>query len=254
MNLLALALLAAVSISNPPADYGKQLYTQYCATCHGADTRGTDYGPSLQHVGDAAVDFYLMTGRMPAGLTWIEIQHQEHHGAQLDPGKIRAIEQYLSTFVAGGPPIPEVSGGDLAHGRKLYNENCEHCHGVQGEGGALGALAWAPDLRRTSIAQVAEAIRIGPGEMPQFGDKQISAADLDDLSTYVISFDAKGQPRDVPPFRSTGPLPEGAISWMGIALLVVFVFSYWRTGTPPSRRRDAVRPELPVGPPFERKD
>src|SRR4051794_18023823 len=50
-----------------PADPGaaRTVYLRDCAVCHGADARGTSFGPSLQGVGRAALDYWLTTGRMP---------------------------------------------------------------------------------------------------------------------------------------------------------------------------------------------
>jgi ubiquinol-cytochrome c reductase cytochrome c subunit len=43
----------------------KVAYLRDCATCHGADARGTAVGSSLQGVGSAALDYWVSTGRMP---------------------------------------------------------------------------------------------------------------------------------------------------------------------------------------------
>ena len=155
--------------------------------------------------------------------------------------EIRALETYLAPTVAGGPPIPQViANGDLAHGRALFSQNCQQCHGLAGEGGDLGALDWAPSLERTSIAQVAEAIRVGPEQMPIFGEGQLSANDLDDVASYVVHLQT-AQQATFPPFGSTGPVPEGAVAYVAIIVLVAFVFTFWRVDTPPVRREEAVR-------------
>jgi len=44
-----------------------------------------------------------------------------------------------------------------------------------------------------------------------------------------------------PPFHSTGPVPEGAIAYLAMIVLVAFVFTFWRSDTPPRRREEAVR-------------
>jgi ubiquinol-cytochrome c reductase cytochrome c subunit len=239
LALLVSLLLAA--IANPPASYGKQLYVTYCASCHGADVRGSDRGPSLVNAGMASLDFFLTTGRMPAAVPWLQVGHR---GAQLNPGDIAAIEAYLAPVV-GAPSIPTVTtAGDPRRGRTLYETNCEHCHGIKGEGGALGELSWIPGLDKASVTQIAEAVRSGPGQMPRFGEKQISQQDLVDIVTYVDRFEAEGQPPTAPPFRSTGPLPEGAVGWLGVIALVIYVFSAWRKETPPAERLAAVRPEV----------
>jgi ubiquinol-cytochrome c reductase cytochrome c subunit len=247
--MLALPLLLAAAVSATPPSRGEQLYMTDCASCHAAQKWGTADGPSLRGVGLAAVDFYLRSGRMPAAVPWIEVgSRDERSGQQLPLDDIRAIEAYLAPDVAGGPPIPEVAaGGNLEHGRSLFALNCEQCHGVQGEGGGIGGLAWAPSLRDAPINVVADAIRVGPEEMPTFGEHQLSSQDVIDIATYVTDFQISSP--SAPPFRSTGPVPEGAVGYLLIIVLVAFVFTFWRVETPAREREETKRRdegELPV--------
>ena len=242
--MIAALTLWLATLTNVPASFGAQLYTSYCASCHGAQQWGSQYGPDLHGIGMAALDFYLTTGRMPAATPWLEVKHRgERSGEQLDPGEINAIEDYLTPVVAGGAPIPMVvADGDLAHGRQLYFLNCIHCHAVNGTGGDIGGVDWAPDLAQASITQVAEAIRVGPGQMPRFGEKQLTPADLNDVASYVMRMTSDEQPAE-PPFRSTGPVPEGAVSYIVIILLVAFVFTFWRADATQHEREETVRPD-----------
>mgnify|MGYP001366579330 CR=1 FL=1 len=241
MLALIVPLLLAAATSSP-ASRGAALYATHCASCHGAQRWGTADGPSLRGVGSASVDFYLTTGRMPAAVPWLEIGHRdERQGQQLPPADIRAIEAYLAPTVAGGQPIPLVLAGDLEHGRAVYALNCEHCHSANGDGGAIGEFAWAPDLHHAPITVVADAIRVGPGEMPRFSEPQLSQDELDDVASYVIGMRTARPPRGVPPFRSSGPVPEGAIGYLAIIVLTAFVFTFWRAGAPPRDREESVR-------------
>ena len=241
MLALAIPLLLAAGALAPPAPDGAALYATHCASCHAPQKWGTGDGPSLRGVGMAALDFYLMTGRMPAAVPWIEVAHRDERSGQgLPLGEIRALETYLAPTVAGGPPIPLVlANGDLVHGHVLFAQNCEQCHGLAGAGGDLGRLDWAPSLDRTSIAQVAEAIRVGPDQMPVFGEHQFSAADVDDVASYVVYLQERQ--RALPPFLSSGAVPEGAVAYLAIIVLVAFVFTFWRVDTPSKRREEAVR-------------
>ncbi len=45
---------------------GRELFSQTCSSCHGANAEGTRTAPSLIGVGAASVDFQVGTGRMPA--------------------------------------------------------------------------------------------------------------------------------------------------------------------------------------------
>ncbi len=234
-------LLAAAAPSVSPPD-GAALYAAHCASCHAPQKWGTGNGPSLRGVGAAALDFYLMTGRMPAAEPWIEINHRDERSGQALPlSDIRALEAYLAPTVAGGPPIPQVvANGDLVHGHALFSQNCQQCHGLAGEGGDLGELDWAPSLDRTPIAQVAEAIRVGPDQMPPFGDKQLSDTDVNDVASYIAHMQADRHTAMLPS-RSTGPVPEGAVAYLAIVGLVTFVFTFWRVDTPARRREETVR-------------
>ncbi|HWT06612.1 MAG TPA: c-type cytochrome [Xanthomonadales bacterium] len=235
------ALLASMLFTAAPP--GGRIYDTRCASCHGAQMWGGADGPSLRGVGLAAVDFYLTTGRMPAAVPNVQIgDRDERSGQRLSQDEIRALEDYLAPVVAGGPAIPAVvANGDRAHGRALFSLHCAQCHGFNGEGGAIGRLAWAPSLRDTPIDAVAEAIRAGPGEMPQFGEQQLSQSDLDDVASYVVRLGTGAQPHDAPPLRSSGPVPEGAVGYLAVVVLVAFVFTFWRVDTPPPEREEAVR-------------
>jgi ubiquinol-cytochrome c reductase cytochrome c subunit len=219
-------LLAAVLGASPP---GAEIYAQKCAACHGAQQWGSSNGPSLHHVGLADVDFYLSTGRMPAAAPWIEVAHRdERAGQQLPLAQIRALEAYLAPSVAGGPEIPQVvSGRNLDRGRALYASNCQQCHAVGGAGGSIGRADWAPALHEATINEVADAVRAGPGEMPRFGEHQFSQSELDDVAGYVLSLRSV-QPGRSLPSPSTGPVPEGALGYLAIVVLVAFVFGFWR--------------------------
>jgi ubiquinol-cytochrome c reductase cytochrome c subunit len=228
MMLFALpVLLAAVLGASSP---GARIYAEDCASCHGARQQGSADGPSLHHVGLADVDFYLSTGRMPAAVPWVEVAHRdERAGQQLPLAQIRALEAYLAPVVAGGPPLPEVIAGSHAdHGRLLYKINCQQCHAVGGNGGSIGRSDWAPALHQATIDEVADAVRAGPGEMPRFGEQQITQSDLDDLAGYVLSMDAAQPGNGGVPSPSTGPVPEGALGYVAIIVLVVFVFGIGR--------------------------
>jgi ubiquinol-cytochrome c reductase cytochrome c subunit len=240
--LIALTPLLLAAAFVTPAAPGAQLYTSACASCHAANFGGTADGPSLRGVGLASVDFYLKTGRMPAAVPWVEEAHRDERAGQgLPLTQIRALEAYLAPVVAGGPGIPAViAGRDLQRGQQLYEINCEQCHAVGGNGGSLGQTDWAPDLHEASIDEVADAVRSGPGQMPRFGDHQFTADDVNDVAAYVLTLQTAAHANGLP-LRSSGPVPEGAVGYVAIIALLVFVFFFWRNDTPPREREEAVR-------------
>jgi ubiquinol-cytochrome c reductase cytochrome c subunit len=222
------AMLLAATIFSPQANAGREPYLQRCAACHGADLRGGPNAPSLRGVGAADVDFWVGTGRMPAAVPWLEV---EHRGPQMPASTIAAIVAYVTAVAPGGAPIPLVaSDGDAVRGEALFRENCMHCHGVDAAGAAIGYRQWAPDLHRATVTQVAEAIRVGPEEMPRFGEHQLDQSDLDDIATYLSQGRARPEFTGLP-LSSSGPVPEGLLGWLaaGILALVAFAFS------PPSK-------------------
>jgi ubiquinol-cytochrome c reductase cytochrome c subunit len=229
MLIFALPVLLAAALGAAPSGAG--IYASACASCHGVEQQGSSDGPSLHKVGMAALDFYLSTGRMPAAVPWVEIAHRDERAGQALPlAEIRALEKYLAPVVAGGPSLPiVVSGPELDHGRQLYASNCQQCHGVDGNGGSIGRSAWAPALSEATINEVADAIRAGPDEMPRFGEGQLNQADLDDVAGYVLALQTSQPGAGGIPWHSTGPVPEGAIGYLAIIVLIVFVFGFWRS-------------------------
>jgi len=220
---IMLAQLATTPRSEPdaratPTDTGRAQYLQYCASCHGTDLRGGPNAPSIRGAGAADVDFWVGTGRMPAAVPWIEVGHR---GPQLPQSTIDAIVTYVSSVQPGGQPIPVVgTGGDPDRGRALFRADCMHCHGVDAQGGALGGVAWAPALDRATVTQVAEAIRVGPGEMPSFGAGQLSQSDVNDIATY-LSQERSRSGFTGTPLTSSGPVPEGLFGWIAAGVLAL---------------------------------
>lgn len=233
------ALLADAALA-PAAAAGKLAYQTRCASCHGEDLRGGVNAPSLRGVGAADLDFWMVTGRMPAAVPWLEVGHR---GPQISPREIETIEAYVTAVAPGGPPIPPVAtGGDLDRGRELFAQNCQHCHGVEGNGASIGDSAWAPALSAASITQVAEAIRVGPGNMPKFGPNQLDAPALGDLASYVSALDTDAATGTFPQ-RSSGPVPEGLYGWLAVGGLALFAYVFSKRSKPPAAHESSPEEE-----------
>jgi ubiquinol-cytochrome c reductase cytochrome c subunit len=201
---------------------GHATYLQQCAACHGVDLRGGPDAPRIRGVGAADVDFWVSTGRMPAAVPWVEVGHR---GPQLPQATIDALVAYVVSVAPGGPPIPiVVTDGNPTRGRTLFRENCMHCHGATGSGAAIGDQQWAPALQNATITQVAEAIRVGPGEMPTFGEAQLTPVDVDDIASYVSQERAAGG-ADRLPEASGGPVPEGLLGWLAAGALAILAYA-----------------------------
>lgn len=206
-----------------PGSSGRQMYLYSCATCHGQQGQGSQRGPSLVGVGEATVDFYLQTGRMP--LPWESVQSQAQRSTpKFSQAQIRSLDQYVASLGPGGPPIPDVSPGDLSKGRDLFLENCASCHAPSGIGYIQTGGRIAPDLLHDKPTQIAEATRIGPNTMPRFPATVLDQEQLNDLVSYVGTLqDQKVQAKGGASIGEIGAAVEGPLAFGVTAFLVVVV-------------------------------
>ncbi len=207
----------------------EQLYLRNCASCHGPQGEGTALGPSLVGVGAASANFYLRTGRMPLGAPG---QQPVRHPPVFDEAQIAALVAYVARF-GDGPEIPQVAaGGDLREGWRLYTANCAACHAATGSGNAVGGDATAVGLRRADPTTIAEAIIIGPGQMPRFN---FDPADRDAIVAYVEFLQQAPSPGGLA-IGGFGPVAEGFVAVViGLTMLVlsaVFVGRRTHAGEP----------------------
>jgi ubiquinol-cytochrome c reductase cytochrome c subunit len=215
----------------PQAASGAGLFQQSCASCHGADGLGTEFGPTLVGVGAAAADFQLRTGRMPFSDA-PGTQAQRKPPAFGDE-QIRELVAFVASL-GDGPPIPEVTtdASLVPHGQALFIANCAPCHGATANGGAVGGGAIAPALDRTTPVEVVEAMLTGPGQMPVFDYPE---GDLDAVASYVEYLQASDHPGGFS-IGGIGPVPEGFVGWvLGMGLLVVIVFVVGREWVRPNK-------------------
>jgi ubiquinol-cytochrome c reductase cytochrome c subunit len=209
----------------------QDVYLRDCATCHGADARGTELGPDLHGAGAAQVDFQLSTGRMPAP-TGDAAQHRQRPTEEVaqarrppkyDAATRRALVEYVVQLAGGGgPAIPDVHAatGDVAAGGTVYRLQCAACHAWSGDGGAL-LQREAPSTHPATPLEIAEAVRSGPGNMPAFGHAALNDRQLQSLVSYVRYLDHP-QDHGGSPLWHLGPLAEGAVAvFVGLGLLVL---------------------------------
>jgi ubiquinol-cytochrome c reductase cytochrome c subunit len=219
---LAPASSSAQEASEAQLAEGRLLYEQSCASCHGPAGEGTDDGPSMRRVGPASVDFMLSTGRMPLANPGLQPQRQE---PAFTPEQIRAIVAYVDVLSVGGTEIPSIDprAGSLPSGQRAYAANCAACHGSAATGDSIGGNQIAPSLDEATAVQLAEAIRVGPGPMPRFGETSVDQRELDSIVRYLLYL------RDVPDYGGLGlgrlgPVAEGFVGvviGLGLLLLVI---------------------------------
>lgn len=228
--LAATFLIAAATAATARADQdysaeraasAQSLFATHCASCHGAEGEGSSLAPSLIGKPAALVHFMLDTGRMPAEVPYVQ---QTHVPPKFSEQQIDALVRYVGSLsMSSDRTLPQVSGGSASRGHDLFAENCQQCHGVGGNGGAVGYgyNKVAPPLSGASVFQVAEAIRSGPGVMPRFGPTVLSDADVDDIARYVNWLQTQDSNPGGIALSNVGPVAEGFVAWFfGLGLLV----------------------------------
>ncbi|HEX8769625.1 MAG TPA: c-type cytochrome [Acidimicrobiales bacterium] len=210
-----------------PLDEGRRLYVESCSTCHGPQGQGARLSggvdaPSLRGVGAASVDFYISTGRMPLDNTNSQAVRKP---SAFNARQRAALVAYVTSLAPGGAPIPNVNAksASLRGGTELFLTNCAACHNAAGVGGALSYGSYAPSLHQATPVEIAEAQRIGPGNMPVFGPDTLSDQQVNDLVRYVVYLqhpdDAGGAG-----LGHFGPIPEGFVGLLfGLGALILFV-------------------------------
>ena len=208
---------------------GRALFAVSCSSCHGLNgegittKKGNQYGPSLVGVGAAAVDFQVLTGRMPLAQA----------GAQA-PRKTPVFNEeqakQLGAFVASlgpGPAVPEPAdydykNGDVAKGGQFFRTNCTACHNFAGSGGALPKGKYAPSLIGVDPKHMYEAMLTGPQQMPVFSNGVLTPESKRDIIAYLKMQEDAPSPGGFA-LGSVGPVAEGMFAWLvGIGSLVGF--------------------------------
>jgi ubiquinol-cytochrome c reductase cytochrome c subunit len=222
-------------------DVGAALFQQSCASCHGAQGQGTDFGPSLIGVGAASADFQLRTGRMP--FTNTQGTQAQRKPPAFDDQQIRDLVAFVASL-GDGPQIPNVQtdASLVPRGQALFVGNCAPCHGATANGGAVGGGAIAPALDKATASEVVEAMIVGPGQMPIFS---LGEQDQNAIASYVEYLHTSSHPGGFS-IGGIGPVPEGFVGWiLGMGLLFVIVIlvgrEWRRKGAEPIAPAEEVR-------------
>ncbi|MHB1446168.1 MAG: cytochrome bc1 complex diheme cytochrome c subunit [Acidimicrobiales bacterium] len=211
---------------------GRQLFIQACSSCHGTDAQGSARAPTLVGLGSAAVDFWVITGRMPLE---VPTEQAMRKNPIFSVAQAKEIADYVASLqvpgyvgrVPQGPSIPgsiNLSKANLAKGGELFRLNCSTCHSLTASGGALSYGAFAPSLSPDTPLEIAEAIRTGPGNMPRFSVAQLSSQNEADIIKYV-KYITHPQDRGGFNLGHVGPTTEGFVGIVfGVGLLMLAAF------------------------------
>jgi ubiquinol-cytochrome c reductase cytochrome c subunit len=207
-------------------DEGKKLFLSNCASCHGKNAEGTNYGPSLIGVGAASVDFQVGTGRMPGQASGPQLMKKP---VQFKQDQIDALAAYVSSL-APGPSVPDAkyltTNGDTTRGGELFRINCAMCHNAVGAGGALTEGKFAPNLKGVEAKHIYEAMITGPQNMPVFNDANLTPDDKRDIISYLKYIEANPSAGGEE-LGGLGPVAEGLFLWLfvlgGIVAITVWL-------------------------------
>lgn len=214
---------------------GETIYANQCAACHGADGRGReipgtdDVAPALAGNPDVTVPYVDLTvrvGRMPPPEN-DPYDNRARHVTVTDEEREALVAHLAEEYELEGE-IPQPATGDAARGREIYAANCAQCHGSTGAGGVAGGGAWTPPVVGRGDVAVAEAIRVGPFEMPGFAEEQISDQELGDVVAFLDFLAAEhGTPLGLVELN-----PVFASGFAFLFALVVLVSTLWIAGRP----------------------
>lgn len=226
---------AADSLTAEQRRTAETIYANQCAACHGVDgaghtVPGTDRAaPALNgnpQVTVEYVDLTLRVGRMPPPDT-DPFDNRARH-VMYDDAERHALVTYLAEEFDLEGSVPDPSHGDAAHGREVYAANCAQCHGSTGAGGVAGAGAWTPPVVSRDAVTIAEAIRVGPFEMPAFGPEQVSDSEIGDVVAFMEEVAAEeGTLLGIVELN-----PVYASGFAFLLALVVLVSALWIAGRP----------------------
>jgi len=176
---------------------GKDLYLQYCSTCHGK-ARSGGIGPNLANTSflSLATDKFLYRtlsrGRsntaMPA---WV----------RFDASSFNSLIRYLqpNRISLTNRPLISNYSGNIEKGSLIFHYQCSRCHSSDGMGGIGPAILNRDFLDAVEDEFIIKTIKQGRSHTPMFRVEQ-SDSELVDLLAYI-----RAQRDKVPPYLNPGP-------------------------------------------------
>lgn len=227
---------------------GQQVYVENCAVCHGADGEGR-VGATLSKDWPSIRPDLVAADTIAKGVEGSPMPAwSQAYGGPLSDEEIDAVVFYILSWQTGGAPQitpqhtatdrPEISPipqvlGDPNRGASLYDQNCEVCHGANGEGrvGATLAKAWPSFRADLSIKAVIER-GVENSPMPAWSQANggpLLESEIDDLVAFVMTWDAAGaeaQPEANQEPEQTSPFSglTGVVFTVVAFLLLIFAF------------------------------
>lgn len=189
---------------------GRELYIQYCASCHGDFGEG---GPNPARPPDIIAPIssseYLRT-RDDFTLKSIISQGQPNfgmspfatsNGGPLDDDQVEAIVDYIRSWESN-PPVelpPEVQVETLAlEGAQIFGDLCAQCHGEQGQGLIGPSLVAQSFQEGNTDGEIFETINEGHPATAMIGwGEVLTANQIQELVAFIRSLPEDGEPGQV---------------------------------------------------------
>ncbi len=161
---------------------GKALFDKNCASCHGADGTGSEYGAKLQPYParnltalSATVERDELRRLITYGVKGTAMTPKKY---ALDALEVEEVIDYVLTFKRKV---------NLANGKKRFEEVCSTCHGMDGRAKTgLGAKNLV--YSKLDLSETVHTIRYGRlGTKMTSKRHQLNNADIEDVANYVHS-------------------------------------------------------------------
>ncbi|MDH5353675.1 MAG: c-type cytochrome [Gammaproteobacteria bacterium] len=187
---------------------GQQVYTRYCALCHGDNGEGyaADNANALGNqdflvsVSDEFLWRSIANGRPGTAMA----AHDKRYGGPLDETDIDSLVSLIRSWQLDESldMTAEPILGDPVSGRIAYDQSCAVCHGYQGQGVTATSLNNPEFLSSASDEQIRLAISNGRRGTPMSAYRdQISEDTIDDLVALIRSWKREVPERfEVPEF------------------------------------------------------
>ncbi len=199
-----------------PIQLGQGLFSQNCASCHGALGQGgsnpvnaSEVIPPISTAGflqtrdDATIRSIIAQGQSDLGMP----PFGSSYGGQLSDDEIDAIVAFVRSWAANPlviEPTPQPTGSPASSTLTpavIYLNLCAQCHGVQGEGGSGPALNTGEFQQPGMDQYVFDTINLGENYTPMIGWGSLLSSDqIHQLVQYIVGLSGS----------STLPSPSGA--------------------------------------------